>query len=166
MAFTRFHDDPARIRKYAQETSFASRYHLNVPGIGDNMPFQEDPQLRLQKWGANLTTNTINLESDLIGLTRKFTRDDINVNDYKKNAVKTDPLTYSSTDPTVLESRASHPAWLYKDLDQTRWETPFINPQVNAENKLHTGLQTRVLEKDNFVPKVPVFTYLGQTTTM
>jgi len=162
MAFTRFHDDPARIRKYVTETSFAGRYMLNVPGIGVNMPFQEDPQLRLQKWGANLTTNTLNLENDLLGLTRKYTRDDITANDYKKSAARTYPFMYKSQNPIVLESRASHPAWTYKDLEQTRWETPFINPQANAENKIQTGLQTRILEKDNFRTKVPTFSYLGQ----
>jgi len=166
MAFTRFHDDPARIRKYVAETSFAGRYMLNVPGLGVNMPFQEDPQLRLQKWGANLTTNTLNLENDLRGLTRKFTKDDVESNEYNKNAVTTHPFMYKSVNPSILESRASHPAWMYKDLEQTRWETPFINPQVNAENKLQSGLQTRILEKDNFVTKVPVFTYLGQATSI
>jgi hypothetical protein len=163
MAFTRFHDDPARIRKYVAETSFAGRYYMNVPGIGINMPFQEDPQIRAQKWGANLTTNTLNLESDLRGLTRKYNNDEINANDYKANAVKTHPFMYKSAQPIVLESRASHPAWTYKDLDQTRWETPFLNPQVNTENKIQSGLQTRILEKDTSVPIVPVFSYLGQT---
>lgn len=166
MAFTRFHDDPARMRKYATETSFASRYYMNVPGIGVNMPFQEDPQIRAQKWGANLTTNTLNLESDLFGLTRLHTRDDIKANDYKTNAVNTRPLTYASAQPTILESRASHPAWTYKDLEQRRWETPFLNPQSNAENKIPSGIQTRILEKDNFVTKTPVFAYLGQEPTI
>ena len=161
MAFTRFHDDPARIRKQLTESSFTSRYMLNVPGIGINMPFQEDPQLRLQKWGANITTNTLNLESDLFGLTRKYTRDDIHTNNYKDRAIKTTPIIYNYSSPVVLESRASHPSWMYKDLEQTRWERPFLNPQVNAENKFHNGLQTRILEKDNFVAKVPVFSYLG-----
>jgi hypothetical protein len=32
---------------------------------------------------------------------------------------------------------------------------------VNAENKLQEGLQTRILEKDNFVVKIPAFSYLG-----
>lgn len=162
MSFTRFHDDPARIRKQVAESSFAGRYMLNVPGLGLNMPFQEDPQLRLQKWGANLTTNTLNLENDLLGLTRKYTRDNVQVNDYKKSATRTHPFMYKSQTPLVLESRASHPAWTYRDLEQPRWETPFINPQVNAENKLQNGLQTRILEKDNFAIKLPVFSYLGQ----
>jgi hypothetical protein len=70
MSFTRFHDDPNRIRKQAAELSYAGKYALNTPGPGDNIPFLEDPQVRLQTWGANLMTNTINLESDLRGLTR------------------------------------------------------------------------------------------------
>jgi len=139
---------------------------MDVPGIGLNMPFQEDPQIRAQKWGANLTTNTLNLESDLRGLTRIYTRDNIEANDYKANAVKTHPFMYKSAQPTVLESRASHPAWTYKDLEQTRWETPFLNPQVNAENKIQSGLQTRILEKDNFVAKIPVFSYLGEESNI
>jgi hypothetical protein len=50
MSFTRFHDDPARIRKHVEDSTFAERYHLNTPGNGNNMPLQMDPQLRLQRW--------------------------------------------------------------------------------------------------------------------
>jgi len=163
MSFTRFHDDPARIRKQVAESSFAERYYMNVPGVGLRMPFQDDTQIRMQKWGANLTTNTLNLESDLLGLTRKYTRDHIEANNYKTYSVQTHPFIYDNAAPTVLESRASHPAWTYKDLEQTRWETPFLNPLVNAENKLQEGLQTRILEKDSFVAKIPAFSYLGAT---
>jgi len=164
MAFTRFHDDPARIRKQLSESSFPGRYNLNVPGPGSQMPFYEDPQLRLQKWGANLTTNTVNLESDLLGLTRQYTRDDVESNDYKKNRAETASLssTYANANPFVEESRASHPAWTFRDLEQTRWETPFLNPQANVEVQFPRNIQTRVLEKDNFVAKVPVFSYLQQ----
>ena len=47
MAFTRFHDDPARIRKALEESTYAERYFLNTPGVagGANMPLQSDPQL-------------------------------------------------------------------------------------------------------------------------
>lgn len=33
MAFTRFHDDPARIRKTLEESTFAQKYYLNTPGM-------------------------------------------------------------------------------------------------------------------------------------
>lgn len=156
MAFTRFHDDPYRIKKQLEESSFAGRYQLNTPGQGMNLPFMEDPNMRLQKWGANRTTNTVNLESDLFGMTRKTNRDLITLNDYKKNAVVASSVTYATETPFVEESRASHPAWMYKDLEQPRWESPFLNPLNGLEKNFNTNVQTRILAKDYFVPTVPV----------
>jgi hypothetical protein len=70
MSFTRFHDDEVRINQQLKELTYQGRYQLSVPGPGASMPFQDDTHLRMQKWGANLRTNSTNLESDLIGLTR------------------------------------------------------------------------------------------------
>jgi hypothetical protein len=156
MAFTRFHDDSARIKKQIEESSFTGRYMLNTPGPGDRLPFFEDPQMRLQKWGANLKTNTINMESDLFGLTRPLNRDLVDENDYKQYAVRTGDVSYSNQSPFVEESRASHPAWMYKDLEQTRWENPFLNPQNGLEKVFNENIQTRILEKDYFIPKIPI----------
>jgi len=163
MAFTRFHDDPARISKYAEETSYAGRYHLNVPGQGINMAFQEDPQIRLQQWGANLTTNTVNLESDLRGLTRHLTHDHLEENNYKNKAAFTETLSYGNESPFVDESRATYPAWMYRDLEQSRWETPFVNPQANVEIQFPNNVQTRILEKDYFKVQIPQFPHLGSS---
>jgi len=154
MSFTRFHDDPARIIKQNQISTFSERYYLNTPGQGINLPFEEDPHIRLQSWGANLTTNNLNLESDLRGLSRKYTKDLPQTNQYTDHKAQTQPYQYRSTQPFVEESRASHPAWLYKDLEQTRWEYPIINPQANLEKQFHSNVQTRILEKDRFVPGV------------
>jgi hypothetical protein len=156
MAFTRFHDDPARIKKQIDQSSFSGRYMLNVPGPGESLPFYQDPQLRLQKWGANLRTNTINLESDLRGLTRPLNRDLVEDNNYKTHAVQTGSEIYPVKTPFIEESRATHPAWMFKDLEQSRWESPFLNPLNGLEKGFHENIQTRILEKDYFVPKVPV----------
>jgi len=156
MAFTRFHDDPNRIKKSIEESSFLGRYMLNTPGNGIDLPFQEDPQIRMQYWGANLRTNTINLESDLLGLTRPLNRDLEDFNDYKQNQVLSFQNNYRSVEPFVQESRATHPAWMYKDLDQTRWENPLLNPLNGIEKVFNDNIQTRILEKDYFVPRVPV----------
>lgn len=156
MAFTRFHDDPARIQKQLAESTFLGRYQLDTPGQGVDLPFSEDPQLRLQKWGANLRTNGVNLESDLRGMTRKLNRDYTNKNNYLDNDVRTERVNYRQSDPFIEESRASHPAWTYRDLEQTRWETPFLNPQANLEKKFQNNVQTRILEKDYFTPTIPL----------
>ena len=155
MAFTRFHDDPNRIKKQIAESSFTGRYMLNVPGQGADLPFIEDPHIRLQHWGANLRNDTVNLESDLRGMTRRLNRDNSDLNEYKHFAKEPSSVTYKKAEPFVQETRASHPAWTYKDLEQTRWEHPWINPQDNFEQKFPWNLQTRILEKDNYRPKAP-----------
>ena len=152
---TRFHDDPARITKQVAESTFSCRYFLDTPGNGVSMPFQEDPQLRLQKWGANLTTNTVNLESDFFGLTRPLNRDLPCMNEYKTAAVSTLPIVYDSEDPLIEESRTSHPAWMFRNPQISRWETPWINPQANVEMRFPNNIQTRILEKDYFVQRIP-----------
>ncbi len=147
MSFTRFHDDPNRIRKQVQESSFAGRYYLDVPGPGINLPFLEDPHMRLQRWGANLQTNTVGIENDLFSLGRKMER---YPEEYTKFKAASSTLSFPSSNPTVEESRASHPAWTYRDLEHPRWEEPWINPQANVEKKFHDNIQTRILEKDYY----------------
>ncbi len=155
MSFTRFHDDPARIKYGLEISTYSGRYALDTPGPGVNLPYLEDSQIRMQKWGANLMTNPINIESDLRGLTRHLNRDNIELNNYVNTAAETSQKTHEKMQPFVDESRASHPAWMYRDLEQTRWEVPFINPLVNVEKKFHDNIQTRILEKDYYVSIIP-----------
>lgn len=156
MAFTRFHDDPARIRKTLEESTYAESYYLNRPGTGIQDPFQKDPQLRLQGWGANLCSNGILIENDFRGMTRCLNRDLLDANDYVRHKPNTTPYLYGSAKPVIDESRATHPAWMYRDLEQTRWEYPWINPQDNVEQAFPWNIQTRILEKDVYQPKMPV----------
>jgi hypothetical protein len=153
MSFTRFHDDPHRIKKQVDESSFAGRYMLNTPGQGMDLPFMEDPQIRLQKWGANLQTNTVNLESDLLGLSRVYNRDLPIKNQHTTNTAVSQKISYTTAQPFIDESRASHPAWVYKDLEQNRWENPLLNPLNGIERDFNFNIQTRIIEKDNFVSK-------------
>jgi hypothetical protein len=156
MAFTRFHDDPNRIKKQLEESSFQGRYFLNTPGQGMDLPFNEDAQIRMQGWGANLHTNTVGIENDLHGLTRRYNRDLPKINNYKKYKAQTTTNNYKTAMPMTEESRASHPAWRYKDLEHSRWEKPFLNPQHDLEKKFSNNIQTRILEKDHFTPEIPV----------
>lgn len=155
MAFTRFHDDSCRINKQLQESTGLGRYMLNVPGNGSKPLYMDDPFIRMQKWGGNLMTNTINLESDLFGLSRNANRDDIASNEYRINAVKTKKQEYQSTAPSTDQSRATHPAWEYRDLEQTNWAILPLNPQENICYTFQNNLSTRILEKDIFVAKAP-----------
>ena len=145
MSFTRFHDDPIRIRKGLQQSTGTSRYQLNAPGPGLNTPFMEDPQIRLQKWGANLRTNTINLESDLRGISHTKVADD---KDYSSVKPITHSKIYSNSTSFVDESRASHPAWMYRDLEHSQWTTSFHDVQAKTAIPFQHNESTRILEKD------------------
>jgi hypothetical protein len=155
MAFTRFHDDPCRINKQLQESTGLGRYMLNVPGNGSKPLYMDDPFVRMQKWGGNLMTNTVNLESDLFGLSRLLNRDDIKTNDYKEHSAKTSTPTYSCAPCYTDQSRATHPAWEFRDLEQTKWGILPLNPQENTCFTFQNNLSTRILEKDTFVAKAP-----------
>jgi hypothetical protein len=160
MSFTRFHDDPCRINKQLQESTDPGRYMLNVPGNGDKPYYIEDPYIRIQGWGANLRTNTINLESNLKGLNQPLSRDCLQ-NNYLKTAVNSSPISYPSTQPSFVEqSRVTHPAWTYRDLEQTNWYYPQLNPQENVCFPFQNNLSTRILEKNNYVAKIPCLPFL------
>ena len=154
MAFTRFHDDPGRINKQLQESTGLGRYILNVPGNGSKPLYMDDPFIRMQKWGGNLMTNTVNLESDLFGLSRLLNRDDI-TNEYRLHAAQTEKQTYQSVSPYTDQSRATHPAWEFRDLEQTKWSILPLDPQKNTCFTFQNNLSTRILEKDVFVAKAP-----------
>ena len=160
MSFTRFHDDPCRINKQLQESTDPGRYMLNVPGNGDKPYYVEDPYIRIQGWGANLRTNTINLESNLMGLNQPLSRDCLQ-NNYLKTAVDSSPISYPSCCPSFVEqSRVTHPAWTYRDLEQTNWYYPQLNPQENVCFPFQNNLSTRILEKNNYVTKIPCLPFL------
>lgn len=160
MSFTRFHDDPCRIKKQLQESTGPGRYMINKPGWGANPCFMDDPHIRMEQWGANLQTNTINLESDLLGLTRPLTKD-CQSNNYKTASVKSEPINYKTCNPFTEQSRVTNPAWWYRDLEQNHNYILPLNPQENTCIPFQNNLNTRILEKDYFVAKAPCITSSG-----
>ena len=154
MASTRFNYDDCRTKKKLQQQTDPGRWILNVPGNGPNPCYMEDPHIRLQKWGGNLRTNIINLESDLRGVNRNIGRDCLGKDNYKSYNVPNQPIQSPSCSGLYTEeSRASAPAWWYRDLEQVDWYYPPLNPQENTCIPFLNNINTRILEKDYFVPK-------------
>jgi hypothetical protein len=154
MAFTRFKYDDCRTKKSLQQATDPGRWILNVPGNGDKPFYMEDPQIIPQKWGANLRTNVINLESDLKGVNRHLSRDCLGKDEYQKYNVPNEAIQYPTCSTlTTEQSRATNPAWWYRDLPQTDWSYPPLNPQANVAIPFQNNLSTRILEKDYFTPK-------------
>ena len=73
MAITR--DDNAAIRCRLNEYNNSLGYMLNVPGNGTHPDYFVDPQIRLQKFGANLSANVVDINSELLGVSKQLNRD-------------------------------------------------------------------------------------------
>lgn len=152
MAFTRFHDDPCRIMKQNQQMTDPGRWTLDVPGNGSSPSFMLDPHIIPQKWGANLWTNSVDIQSSLLGINKLMNRDCINDNKYKKMNIATKPLSYSvCEDLTTEQSRTIMPAWTARDLQQNHAYILPDNPQSHTEIGVRTYVNTRLAEKDNFI---------------
>ena len=161
MAFTRFHDDPCRIQKYLEETTNIGNYEINVPGNGINMPFINDPQLRMQKWGANLSNNLTDLESDLRCQTRTLNRDTINENNYtnylnNNNVYSVNNYPVHNTEITG-QPRATNPAWTLRELDSintpnipNNFKYLLLDPQENICIPFSNNISSRIVEKDYY----------------
>ena len=150
MAFTRFHDDPARVAKQLQQQTDQGRWAIDVPGNGDKPCFQLDPQIIPQKWGGNLWTKSIDIQSSLLGIDRPLTRDCMKAK-YKQFVPGASRIVYPECDTlTTDQSRVTAPAWMYRDLPQDHSYILPENPQVHTEMKFSNYVNTRIFEKDNF----------------
>ena len=142
MAFTRYYDDPDRVMKKLQESTSQGMYYLNQPGNGDAPPFISDPSIIIQRWGANMWNNRVDIETELRG-NRKLTRD-------RTPCPKTIPSkrSYETYDKEVTSaSRTIAPVWTARDVEQVGWWSLQTNPQNTAIMPFSTT-SSRLLEKD------------------
>ena len=140
MSFTRGYDDTCRVRERLVNMTAQGRYNVDVPGNGPEPFYMEDPAIRLQKWGGNLRTNCTNLESTLRGLGTPLSSDCIAET---KSLAASKPISYPTCCAWSDESRATHPAWMYRDLEQAQFQWLHFDPQRNAERHWKIGENTR-----------------------
>lgn len=153
MASTRFRDDIARKEDQLRQSTGPCDYIINTPGNGVTPPFMEDPHIRLQKWGANLATNSVTLEGTLKGI-RHTGRDCLGKDEYHHfdTNAKT-PQFPSNTILTTDQPRSTNPAWELRDQENTNYGEPtFFNPQQNIFQPFRMNVDTRILEKDHYNP--------------
>lgn len=153
MSFTRFHDDPARIIKKNIETSSMNDYIFNVPGNTSTIQSQyfEDPHLRLQKTGGQQFNNMVNVETMLRNTHVKLNRDNVKLNEYKQNSLRTMPIKSVNVKQAITnETRATHPVFEYREKQTHRPNILLKDPQRNVFIPFRNNLDTNILEKDYY----------------
>lgn len=145
MSFTRFHNDPARTKKQLEMMTRVGWYGINVPGNGPKPAYIADPYVRMQRWGANLRTNCINVDSYLRGL-------DETTNHYTENPKPppSESIKYPVIGQVTHQPRATNPAWELRGLQGQRLSYLFEDPQEHLERKFACNLNSRLIERDRF----------------
>ena len=143
MAFTRFYDDPCRIMKKLQESTDQGLYYLNQPGNGDRPPFIEDPSIVLQTWGANLYHDRVGVESELLGINVRLSRDG------QRKPFTADAIQYPTYKKEITtQSRTIAPVWTARDLEQDHRYVLPMDPQENVIPVFEHNVSTRIAEKN------------------
>lgn len=153
MSNTRINNDTGRISVRLHQSTAQGNWVINTPGNGTKPCYVSDPQLRVQKWGANLMTNFTDVESQLKGVNRSIGRDckkDIYTN-YNFDSKSIDYPTCN--DLTTNQPRASNPAWTVREIESYPTNFLFLNPQENCAFAFQNNLATRIIEKDHFYNK-------------
>ena len=148
MALTNIRNEPSRLELEMNQSTGTGRYMLNVPGPGDHMPMQDDPFIRLQKWGANYSPNLIYLENELRNQNHRLNRDELKFV-YNKVAIK--KPNYNAVNSKTEQSRAVHPAWEVLDKDISRWDYLHKNPQNNVFRTFENNISSRIEVKDKYL---------------
>ena len=153
MAFTRAFDDKERINMFLDQDLNQSKYMLNVPGNGTKPSFIEDPHIRLQKFGGNISNNFINVNSGLKGIGRQLDTDCIMKNNKNEQLINNNysEMSFPVISSTITnESRTIIPAWQLRDVEQNNWNYLHSNPQNHTETMFENNVSSRILEKDSY----------------
>jgi len=142
MAFTRFHDDPARIEKTLLERTYEGIYQLNTPGNGES--YIDDVHVHMQGWCANLRSNPFEINESL-RRNKKLVQYDQPYTTVKSDAKESREHSFG-----VDETRSSLPAWTFREKSQLRTDYLWEDPQRNLWFKFHNNCPTRMLEKDHY----------------
>lgn len=156
MAFTRSFYDKEHVRSRLNDDYNNINYIVNVPGNGKTPYYIDDPQIRMQKFGANLSYNLVDINSSLIGLNQVLSRDQSEGNNgrngnstpFNDNFSK---ISFPSFKKAVTDQpRMMMPAWTLRDQEQNEWEYLHYNPQIKSEIHFENNISSRILEKDNY----------------
>ena len=150
MAFSR--DDNAKINCNLNDYNNSLGYMLNVPGNGSHPDFFNDPQIRLQRFGANLSENIVDINSKLLGIDKQLNRDHYVANTRDNNFNPVYEKIEYPTNPSAItdQPRTTNPAWQVRGLERTNWDYPIFNPQLNTEITFAHNINSRQEEKDEF----------------
>jgi hypothetical protein len=144
---TNIRESKGRLIKENEISTYQGRYYLDTPGNGIQLPYYEDPHMRIQtSSGVIGTSGTVDWESELRGITRPLVKGD--VYNYRDSKLPKIAPIHSYQAPISDETRSTLPAWTFREKEQDRWEKPFLNPIDKAIIPFDINMNVRRHECD------------------
>jgi len=167
MSFNRLPYDICSYEQTLAETTGPGHYQLGTPPNTCDPCHPTDPRMRLQSGGValNKNTNLIDVDSELIGISRNLTQcpdrkylpngagdpslSKVNVNMAKEH------LRFDNCFTNSEDTRLSNPSSNLRGTGWNRWEWLCKNPQANLEEPYDFHINTKILAKNNHRPLIP-----------
>ena len=154
MSFSRLPYDSCSYKHKLAESIGAGEYQISTPNHCDPC-FVPSPSIRLQHYGDALCDGLIDVDSELLGITRKSTHD-------PSGKYLPSKQPYCALKPlkecNELDSencRLSNPPCTLRCRGWNRWEWLCRDPQENALMGFDWNVSNRTIVKDNHRPNVP-----------
>lgn len=143
----------------AQSTG-AGNYFLDTPMPHCQPCFANDPRMQLGTSGHSecVGKSLIDIDSDLIGITRKASRAPICKYQLPTSPSDICPLAHvpdcTSKVLAVQDTRLNNPPQTLRCTGWNRWEWLCTDPQEHAIMQFDTGIDTSIVTKDNHRPLI------------
>lgn len=158
MSFTKLSYDTCAYSTSLKESVGVGNYMLNTPETNcDNNCFFQSPYVRLDKQNVATCKNKelIDVDSELLGLNIKSTKcpkeKEFDPAYCENNKLKDCDNIFLSPEDTKI----SNPPCTLRGTGWNRWEWLCTNPQNKAIMPFETGIQNRIIVKDNHRPCIP-----------
>jgi len=157
---TNIRESIGRRNKEAEISTYQGRYYLDTPGNGTHLPYFTDSHMRIQKSSGVIgQSGTVDWESELRGITRPLAKGDIY--DYRASKLPIIARIHEHSEIISDESRSTLPAWTFRELEQDRWEKPFLNPIDKAIIPFDINMNIRRHECDQLNDPIGVCSVPG-----
>ena len=165
MANTRINHDLGVYKQHINESVGPLEYKLATPQQCSDC-FVNDPQLIQQRSGVSVSSNfpMIDVDSDLMGITRKLTKDPNKKYMASFNGTRdpsgqpADKYSFNPSlcnQPKVESTLMSNPPQNLKGTGWNRWEWLFHNPQDMIERPFDWNSNSNLLARDTHRPCIP-----------
>lgn len=155
MSFTRLDFDDCTYKHVLRESIGPGDYHLSTPRNYCNGCFFPSPDVILGRFGGGTCDNVIDVDSELLGITRKSTK--CPSEKYIPSATEfcQTKMPQDCFGLTREDTKISNPPCTLRGTGWNRWEWLCTNPQEKALMSFDYNINNRLIVKDNHRPCIP-----------